>query len=111
VTSDTWRLHYTYLIAILVLLGAWAMLFMPTPDITGGEKLNFAIFVSGIVLGFVFNRESSVSGARSAERQIEQGAQGGVRTSTLEDTAKANALNGAAEPNKLVDLEHREERP
>jgi hypothetical protein len=73
-TTDSWRLHYTYAIAIIVLLGAGLMLFIPTPDITGEAKLAFVTFVAGIVLGFVFNRESAVGAARATERAHEAGA-------------------------------------
>ena len=82
-STDTMRLHYTYLIAILVLIGAFYLLTTPTPDVSGGEKLAFLGAVVGGVILFVFNRESSVSAARATERAIEQGANSGLRETTL----------------------------
>jgi hypothetical protein len=79
VNTDTIRLHYTYGIGIIVLIAAFALLLVPTPDISGEAKLAFVTFVAGIVLGFVFNRESSVSAARATERAIDQGANAGVK--------------------------------
>lgn len=71
---DTIRMHYTYGIALLMLLGAFTLLLVETPGITGGEKLAFiAGFVTGIV-GFVFNRESQTGATRAAERAVALGA-------------------------------------
>lgn len=78
-STDTWRLHYTYAIALLTLAGCFALLLIPTGDVTGGDKLTLITFVAGIVLGFVFNRESTVAGARAAERAVAQGSAGGAQ--------------------------------
>ncbi len=93
-STDTLRLHYTYGIAILVLVGVFYLFITPTPDISGGEKLAFLGTVVGGVILFVFNRESSVSAARATERAIEQGANNGARQSTL-DQAKIDARPAA----------------
>lgn len=74
IEADTIRMHYTYGIAVLMLVGAFTLLMVETPGITGGEKLAFiAGFVTGIV-GFVFNRESQTGTQRAAERAVALGA-------------------------------------
>jgi hypothetical protein len=95
--TDTWRLHYTYGIAIVVLVGAGLMLFIPTPDITGEAKLAFVTFVAGIVLGFVFNRESAVGAARASERAHDAGAAAAAPSGT----AHPNSLEGGDGPAPL----------
>jgi hypothetical protein len=97
-STDTWRLHYTYLIGAGVLALAFGLLLLHTPDISGESKLAFVTFVAGIVLGFVFNRESSVSAARAQERAIEQGANGGIRESTLTGQATPGVLRDQVAP-------------
>lgn len=72
--ADSFRLHYTYLIAILVIVGSGYMLLTETPGVTGEQKLALVTFVLGLVLGFIFNRESSAGSARATERAIAQGA-------------------------------------
>lgn len=81
-STDTIRLHYTYAIAVLVLIGSYMLLTTPIPDVNGEAKLAFLGAVVGGVILFVFNRESSVSAARATERAIEQGAAQGVRETT-----------------------------
>lgn len=90
-STDTWRLHYTYLIALLVLVGCFVLLLLPTGDVTGSDKLTLITFVAGIVLGFVFNRESTVAGARAAERAVAQGSAGGL---TAEQVTAATGGQG-----------------
>lgn len=100
---DTIRLHYTYLIALIVLLGAGYLLLTPTPDITGGEKLAFVGAAVGVVLAFIFNRESAVSAARATERAIEQGVTG-EREVTRQ--RRESVLRDQAEPGVLRDQQH-----
>jgi FtsH-binding integral membrane protein len=90
-STDTWRLHYTYLIGAGVLALAFGLLLLHTPDISGESKLAFVTFVAGIVLGFVFNRETQ-------ERAIEQGANGGIRESTLTGQATPGVLRDQVAP-------------
>ena len=74
--SDTIRLIFTYVIAVLVLLGAFLLLIFPSQ--VGAEGVvPFVTGIVGIVLGFVFNRESSTAGARATERAVAQGANAG----------------------------------
>lgn len=75
--ADTIRLSFTYIIALLVLVGCFVLLIFPSQ--VGSEGLvPFVTGIVGIVLGFVFNRESTTAGQRSAERAINQGANQGV---------------------------------
>ncbi|HVM30780.1 MAG TPA: hypothetical protein VM305_08460 [Candidatus Limnocylindrales bacterium] len=75
VSTDTIRLHYTYGIGLLCLIGSFVLLLLDTPGVEGTAKLALVTTVLGIVLGFIFSRESSVGGARAAERAIQQGAE------------------------------------
>jgi fatty acid desaturase len=71
--ADTIRLLFTYTIAAIVLVGCFILLIIPSQ--VGQEGLvPFVTGVVGVVLGFVFNRESSTAGARGAERAMAQGA-------------------------------------
>jgi hypothetical protein len=73
-TADTIRLWFTYGIAVMVLIGCFVLLFFPSQ--VGQEGLvPFVTGVVGVVLGFVFNRESTVAGQRATERAVAQGAQ------------------------------------
>lgn len=72
-SADTIRLAATYLIAILVLLGSFVLLLFPS-QVTSDQLLPFLTGIIGMVLGFVFNRESTTAGQRSAERAVSLGA-------------------------------------
>jgi len=75
--SDTLRLLFTYTIAVLVLIGSFVLLVVPSQ--VGSEGvIPFVTGVVGIVLGFVFNRESTTAGQRATERAVAQGANAGV---------------------------------
>jgi hypothetical protein len=73
-STDTVRLHYTYAIAILILVGGFYLLITAIPDVTGGEKLAFIGSIMGGVILFVFNRESSAGQAPATARAVAQGA-------------------------------------
>ena len=76
-SADTLRLIFTYVIAVLVLVGSFALLIFPSQ--VGQEGvIPFVTGIVGIVLGFVFNRESTTSGARAQERAVAQGANAGA---------------------------------
>lgn len=77
-TSDTIRLYFTYAIAVLVLLGTFLLLIWPS-QVPAEQLLPFLTGIVGIVIGFVFNRESTTSGARASERAVAQGASGGAQ--------------------------------
>ena len=82
--ADTLRLAFTYVIAILILVGSFVLLLFPS-QVDQASLLPFLTGIIGIVLGFVFNRESTTAGARAAERQFTQGA-------TTANTAGANTM-------------------
>ena len=87
-TIENLRLHYTYGLALLVLLGAFALLVVETPGITGGEKLAFLAGLTTAVVGFVFGREQASDSARQTLRAVDKGAQGtGTGTTVNADTA------------------------
>lgn len=71
--ADTLRLVATYGIAALVLLGCFVLLLIPT-QIGADSLVPFITGTVGLVLGFVFNRESTTGGQRSAERAVTLGA-------------------------------------
>lgn len=71
--ADTIRLIFTYTIAVLVLVGSFLLLIFPS-QIGSEGVIPFVTGIVGIVLGFVFNRESTTSGQRASERAAAQGA-------------------------------------
>lgn len=73
VNADTLRLTFTYVIAILILLGAFILLIFPS-QVDQANLLPFITGIIGVVLGFVFNRESTTAGARAQERAVQLGA-------------------------------------
>jgi hypothetical protein len=84
-STDGYRLHYTYGIAVLCLLGGGLLVFMKLGEIPAEALLALITFVFGLVLGFVFNRESSASQARATERAVAQGAIGGAAVVEAKD--------------------------
>lgn len=73
-TADTARLFATYAIAVVVIIGLFVLLLIPTPEIPPEAKLAIVTTNFGLVLGWVFNRESTAGGQRSAERAVSLGA-------------------------------------
>lgn len=71
--ADTIRLLATYGIAILVLVGCFVLLFFPS-QIEQTALVPFVTGTIGLVLGWVFNRESTNAGQRSSERAVTLGA-------------------------------------
>ena len=72
-SSDTLRLAFTYVIATMTLVGCFFLLIVPSQ--VGSEGLvPFVTGIAGVVLSFVFNRESTTAGARAAERSMAAGA-------------------------------------
>jgi hypothetical protein len=74
VNADTLRLLSTYVIAAIVIAGSYLLLVIPTPDISSDAKLALVTANTGLVLGFIFNRESTTAGQRAAERAVSLGA-------------------------------------
>lgn len=77
--SDSWRLHYTYGIAILVLLAVFGLVFLKINEISAETLIAFVAGVASSALLFVFNRESSAGASRATERAVDQGANAGVK--------------------------------
>jgi hypothetical protein len=73
INADTLRLSFTYVIAILILVGSFILLLLPS-QVDNASLLPFITGIIGIVLGFVFNRESTTAGARAQERAVSLGA-------------------------------------
>lgn len=76
-TADAVKLWFTYIIALVTIVGGGIMLFLirlDPPD-SGSATLSLAIvgFV-GLALGFVFNRESATQATRAANSSVAQGA-------------------------------------
>jgi uncharacterized membrane protein len=76
--ADLIRLFFTYAIALVTLIGTFVLIYTKLGEISAESLLALVTFVLGLALGFVFNRESTTAGARSAERAISQGANAGV---------------------------------
>lgn len=72
-STDSIRLIFTYVIALVVLVGSFLLLWQKLPELTPEALLAVITTALGFVLGFVFNRESTVGGARAAERAFNQG--------------------------------------
>ncbi len=68
-SADTIRMLGTYLVAVLVLVGAFVLLMFES-QVPPEQLLPFLTGVVGIVLGWAFNRESTTAGARQSERSV-----------------------------------------
>jgi hypothetical protein len=84
--TDTIRLHYTYIIALVIVVGAGVLMYIKLPEIEPEVLIGFFGTAFGFVLGFVFNRESSVGSQRATERAVSQGANAGVIPTTTTTT-------------------------
>lgn len=74
--ADSIKLWFTYIIALVTIIGGGIMLFLirlDPPD-SGSATLSLAIvgFV-GLALGFVFNRESATQATRAAQSSTAAG--------------------------------------
>lgn len=70
--ADLIRMLGTYLIAVLVLLGAFVLLMFES-QVPSEQLIPFLTGFVGIVLGWAFNRESTTAGARASERSMAVG--------------------------------------
>jgi hypothetical protein len=70
VNADSIKLWFTYIIALVTIVGGGAMLYLIRldPPTSGSGTLSLAIvgFI-GLALGFVFNRESATQATRAAQ--------------------------------------------
>jgi xanthosine utilization system XapX-like protein len=78
VTLDEKRLHYTYGGGLLIVVIAFALIFLKIGDIPAEALIALVGSIFGLVLGFFFNRESGAGAARATERAVAQGAAGGA---------------------------------
>lgn len=75
--SDSIKLLFTYLIAVITILGGGVMLYAIRldPPETGSGTLSLAIVgFMGLALGFVFNRETATQATRAAQSSAAQSA-------------------------------------
>ncbi|HET7128964.1 MAG TPA: hypothetical protein VFJ93_07810 [Gaiellaceae bacterium] len=72
-TADTIRMVGTYVIALLVLIGGFLLLLMPT-QVPSEQIVPFVTGMFGAVIGWAFNKESTTGGQRAAERAVALGA-------------------------------------
>lgn len=71
--TDSIRLIFTYVIALVVLIGGGILLVVPT-QVSNDALLPFMTGIVGSVVTFVFQRESSAGTARATERAMAAGA-------------------------------------
>jgi membrane-bound ClpP family serine protease len=71
-SADTIRMLGTYVIAVLVLIGAFVLLMFES-QVPSEQLIPFLTGFVGIVLGWAFNRESTTAGARASERSMAVG--------------------------------------
>lgn len=70
--TDTIRLIFTYAIALVVIVGGGILLVIPS-QIPADQLLPFMTGIFGVVIGFVFQRETAAGQARATERAIAAG--------------------------------------
>lgn len=87
--ADTIRLHYTYLLAAVIIIGGGALIVLKLNEIPPEALIAFVSGAFGFVLGFIFNRESTVGGARAQERATAQGIAAGQAAPTEAPAAAA----------------------
>jgi hypothetical protein len=90
VNTDTIRMHYTYVLAALIVIGGGALIFAQLDEIPPEALIAFVSGAFGFALGFVFNRESTIGGARAQERAVAQGVAAASPTPTQEPPADPN---------------------
>jgi hypothetical protein len=78
--ADTIKALFTYLIAGIVVVGGFVIIYLTRADTTAAEiRLLIGGFI-GSALTFVFVQENSTRATRAAERSVEQGSRGGERS-------------------------------
>ena len=74
--ADTIKLWFTYIIALVTIIGGGIMLYLIRldPPQSGSGTLSLAIVgFMGLALGFVFNRESATQATRAAQSSTAAG--------------------------------------
>ncbi len=74
--ADTIRMVATYAIAILVLLGTFILLMLPS-QVPAEQLLPFLTGITGVVLGWTFQKEGTAAAQRATERAVQVGQQSG----------------------------------
>lgn len=84
--SDTIKLWFTYITALLIVIGGGAMLWFSRLDPTDSASTQLQLVVAGFVgaaTQFLFNRETQTSTTRATERSIAQGTAAAQPNSTV----------------------------
>lgn len=97
-STDNVRMAGTYVIAVLVLVGAFVLLMFPS-QVPSEQLLPFLTGVVGIVLGWAFNRESTNAGARASERSM------AVGQATSSGGTVVTGANPSVGPNESVTVQ------
>ncbi len=72
--TDKIRLVATYLIAIIVLAGCFTLLMVPS-QVDPKELLPFITGITGLTLGWTFQKEGAAASTRQTERAVALGQQ------------------------------------
>jgi hypothetical protein len=70
--TDTIRIVATYFIAVLVLVGSFILLVVPS-QVPSEQLLPFLTGITGLVLGWAFQKEGASASARQTERAVTLG--------------------------------------
>jgi hypothetical protein len=71
--ADTLKLLFTYFIALIVIVGGGAMLFVTRLDPTDSQSAQYGLLIAGFIgfaIQFVFARESATQATRAAESTL-----------------------------------------
>jgi hypothetical protein len=97
IVSDNIKLLFSYLLALIVVVGGGLMLYAIRLDPTesGSETLSLAVvgFI-GLALGFVFNRESATQATRASQSSNAAGvaSQNGDRLHDVDAAARRHGV-------------------
>lgn len=72
--TDTIRLLATYLIALVVLVGSFVLLMVPS-QVPSEQLVPFITGIVGIIVGWAFQKEGTAAAQRSTERAVTLGQQ------------------------------------
>ena len=90
-TNDTLRTFFTYLIALVIIVGGGLLLIIPT-QLTPSELLPFLTGVIGVVIGYVFG-ERTASSAVANQPTVTTTAGPPPTTTITPSTGEAPMLN------------------
>jgi hypothetical protein len=77
---DTLRAAFTYLTALVVIVGGGLMLFASRLDPAESNSQNLSLVLAGFIgaaIQFVFNKETATASGRQSERAFAQGSNNG----------------------------------